>query len=134
MHCLKCRANFLVMPIGGCEAVFGIQWLSTLGDVVWNFTDLKFHYEGGATLSKGSNKFKSTNGLKSGYVQGTLLSQHCSLRPLLSCNHLSESFTLSSRRLKGDPLLGLMTIELTWRKAPFQLTLGPIRTRLFKRM
>lgn len=41
-------ADFLVMPLGGCEVVLGVQWLSTLGSIEWNFLQLtiKFELEG----------------------------------------------------------------------------------------
>ncbi|KAJ7960249.1 Ty3/gypsy retrotransposon protein [Quillaja saponaria] len=31
------QADFLVMPLGGCHMVLGIQWLSTLGPILWDF-------------------------------------------------------------------------------------------------
>ncbi|GJU23444.1 putative alpha/beta hydrolase fold protein [Tanacetum coccineum] len=33
-------ADVMVLPLGGCELVLGIQWLSTLGTIKWNFQDL----------------------------------------------------------------------------------------------
>lgn len=40
--------DMLLLPIGGCEVVLGIQWLSTLGDILCNFNSLRmeFQYEG----------------------------------------------------------------------------------------
>nr|GFA03683.1 retrotransposon-related protein [Tanacetum cinerariifolium] len=32
--------NVLILPLGGCEMVSGVQWLSILGDIRWNFKDL----------------------------------------------------------------------------------------------
>ena len=29
-----------MLLVGGCEVVLGMQWLSTLGDVKWNFAEL----------------------------------------------------------------------------------------------
>ena len=37
-------SNFLVMPLGGCELVLGIQWLMTLGDILWNFKTIKIEF------------------------------------------------------------------------------------------
>lgn len=37
--------DVMVLPLGGCDIVLGIQWLCTLGDITWNFDKLKmlFH-------------------------------------------------------------------------------------------
>lgn len=35
------------MPIGGCEMVLGIKWLSTLGSVAWNFAKMTMNFEVG---------------------------------------------------------------------------------------
>ncbi|XP_071725748.1 uncharacterized protein [Rutidosis leptorrhynchoides] len=41
-------SDMLILPIGGCEMVLGIQWLKLLSDIVWNFDQLKmtFNYAG----------------------------------------------------------------------------------------
>ncbi|GKA61760.1 putative nucleotidyltransferase, ribonuclease H [Tanacetum coccineum] len=40
--------DVMLLPLGGCEMVLEVQWLATLGDIMWNFTSLKmqFQYEG----------------------------------------------------------------------------------------
>lgn len=40
--------DFLVLPIGSCDVVLGIQWLSKLGDIQINFEKLymRFEYQG----------------------------------------------------------------------------------------
>lgn len=45
MQGVQCKADFLVMAIGGCEAVLGVQWLTTLGRIVWNFTDMTMSFK-----------------------------------------------------------------------------------------
>ncbi|KAF3641486.1 hypothetical protein FXO38_21615 [Capsicum annuum] len=36
--------DMLVLPIRGCNMVLGIQWLATLGDVMWNFRKLRMEF------------------------------------------------------------------------------------------
>lgn len=38
------KAVLLVLPIGGCELVLGMQWLTTIGDVKWNFEELRMEF------------------------------------------------------------------------------------------
>ena len=48
---------FLV-PLGSCDMILGIQWLSTLGSILWNFEDLimEFQYKGKRHVLRGSKK------------------------------------------------------------------------------
>lgn len=41
----KFTVDFLVMTLGGCELVLGVQWLSTLGKIEWNFKALNMSFE-----------------------------------------------------------------------------------------
>ncbi|GJT42858.1 retrotransposable element Tf2 [Tanacetum coccineum] len=36
--------DVMMLPLGGCEKVLGIQWLSTLGDIKCNFKDLRMEF------------------------------------------------------------------------------------------
>ncbi|KAL4273089.1 hypothetical protein GQ457_13G021400 [Hibiscus cannabinus] len=49
------RSDFLVLPLKNCEVVLGVQWLSQLGSIKWNFADLKmeFQHEGQARELQG---------------------------------------------------------------------------------
>ncbi|XP_071694493.1 uncharacterized protein [Rutidosis leptorrhynchoides] len=50
--------DMVVIPIGGCEMVLGIQWLKKLGDIKWNFEELKmvFMYKGDRVILRGNKK------------------------------------------------------------------------------
>ena len=37
--------DMMVIPLGGCEMVLGIQWMSTLGTIKWNFEHLTMEFE-----------------------------------------------------------------------------------------
>jgi hypothetical protein len=38
------RADFYLLPLGDYEVVLGIEWLQTLGDVLWNFSKLTMKF------------------------------------------------------------------------------------------
>lgn len=44
----KFPISFHVLPLGACELVLGVQWLRTLGSVMWDFVDMLmgFQWEG----------------------------------------------------------------------------------------
>ncbi|GJX33952.1 putative mitochondrial protein [Tanacetum coccineum] len=46
----------MLLPLGGCEMVLGIQWLSILGTIEWNFKEpvMKFVYEGKKICLRGT--------------------------------------------------------------------------------
>jgi hypothetical protein len=43
-------ADFYLLPFGGCDIVLGVEWLKTLGPILWDFSLLTMQY------SQGSNK------------------------------------------------------------------------------
>nr|GEZ59361.1 transposon Ty3-I Gag-Pol polyprotein [Tanacetum cinerariifolium] len=51
--------DVMLLPLGICCMVLGIQWLSTLGDIRWNFQQLKreFLYNNKRVCLRGTNKF-----------------------------------------------------------------------------
>ena len=48
----ECTTNFYALPLGGCEAVLGVQWFSSVSPVMWDFQLLTMEF------SKGDQKFK----------------------------------------------------------------------------
>ncbi|XP_035545954.1 uncharacterized protein LOC118348438 [Juglans regia] len=37
--------DFLTLPLGGCDAVLGIQWLSTLSPILWDFVNMSMQFQ-----------------------------------------------------------------------------------------
>lgn len=59
------KEDFLVLPIGSCDVVLGIQWLCKLGDIQVNFANLwmKFLYQRKSVTLQGIHPFfKTVNG------------------------------------------------------------------------
>ncbi|XP_071695748.1 uncharacterized protein [Rutidosis leptorrhynchoides] len=50
--------DMIVIPLGGCDMVLGIQWLKPLGDIVWNFDSLQmvFKYGNKRMVLRGTTK------------------------------------------------------------------------------
>ncbi|GJU96765.1 hypothetical protein Tco_1321521 [Tanacetum coccineum] len=52
------QSDVMIIPLGGCEMVLGIQWLATLGNIITNFKELRmeFKYNGKRVLLRGTPK------------------------------------------------------------------------------
>ncbi|GKF66693.1 reverse transcriptase [Tanacetum coccineum] len=50
--------SIMLLPLGGCDMVLGIQWLATLGDIKCNFKELRmeFKYNGKGVALRGTQK------------------------------------------------------------------------------
>lgn len=44
MHGQEFQADFLVLPLEGCQMVMGIQWLILLGPILWDFKQLRMEF------------------------------------------------------------------------------------------
>ena len=55
-------ADFMVIPLGGCDMVLGIQWLEQWGPITWDFQQLTMKFRRG-------NKFVLLHGLTQGSVR-----------------------------------------------------------------
>ncbi|KAF5768293.1 putative nucleotidyltransferase, Ribonuclease H [Helianthus annuus] len=62
MQGLWFKADVLVIPLDSYDMVLGVQWLLPLGDIVWNFKELKmqFKVDDEVYQLKGSNTNKNT--------------------------------------------------------------------------
>ncbi|GJZ37219.1 hypothetical protein Tco_0583410 [Tanacetum coccineum] len=45
LHGEKFTSDVMLLPLGGCEMVLGVQWLATLGDIMLNFTSLRMQFQ-----------------------------------------------------------------------------------------
>ncbi|XP_074297274.1 uncharacterized protein LOC141627979 [Silene latifolia] len=44
LHGVKFNVDVMVVPLGGCEMVLGVQWLASLGPVSWDFRELRMDF------------------------------------------------------------------------------------------
>lgn len=40
----SCTTNVYAIPLGSCEVVLGVQWLRTLGPILWDFDKLYMQF------------------------------------------------------------------------------------------
>ena len=40
----KFTSNMLLIPLGCCDLVLGVEWLVSLGDIVWDFNKLQMEF------------------------------------------------------------------------------------------
>lgn len=45
MQGYKFKRDFLMLPLDNFDMVLGIQWLTELGDIIWNFKQLQMKFE-----------------------------------------------------------------------------------------
>ncbi|PKI74171.1 hypothetical protein CRG98_005409 [Punica granatum] len=57
MHGREYEADMLLLPLESYDMVLGVQWLSTLGDILWNFKELQMKFVVGdkESILQGSN-------------------------------------------------------------------------------
>ncbi|KAF8413570.1 hypothetical protein HHK36_001561 [Tetracentron sinense] len=56
MHGTPFQTDFRLLSLGGCDMVLGVQWLTTLGPIIWDFTNLRmeFHSKGKRHVLRGA--------------------------------------------------------------------------------
>ncbi|KAB2635839.1 hypothetical protein D8674_026373 [Pyrus ussuriensis x Pyrus communis] len=52
-----CHTDLFALPLGGCDLVLGVQWLSTVSHVLWDFQLLTMEFQ------VGQNKFKLSHSI-----------------------------------------------------------------------
>ncbi|GJV04300.1 retrovirus-related pol polyprotein from transposon 17.6 [Tanacetum coccineum] len=104
-------ADMMILPLEGCETVLGIQWLSTLGNIICNFRDLKmiFQYKGRTINLRGSQK-----GIVQ-WLQGKQLAKNMGVQAQLSfmvlCVYPESVLNMvSAKPTKNDVPKGLQTL------------------------
>ena len=70
------RSNMFAMPLGGCDVIWGTQWLRTLGPILWDFAELWMQF------SVNGNKH-TFNGLQPSSL--SIIISHC-MEKLLKMN------------------------------------------------
>ncbi|XP_022032945.1 uncharacterized protein LOC110934059 [Helianthus annuus] len=94
MQGLWMKADVLVLPLASYDMVLGVQWLSSLGDIVWNFQDLtmQFRVDSKVYQLKGSNTNRVS--LCSNKLMSHLLTSQCS--------QVVQSQLFSLQQVEGD--------------------------------
>ena len=108
------ETDVMLLPLGGCELVLGVQWLSTLGTISWNFQELtmKFAYGGQKVLLRGTHQ--SELAWMSGKQMSKMVSQIREHQMPTVCYMGSASLNLMQCPVQGndtrvvelEPLLG----------------------------
>jgi len=55
-------SEFFLLSLGGCDVVLGVEWLQTLGPILWDFADMsmKFTFQSHPTTLRGLNPSELT--------------------------------------------------------------------------
>ena len=85
--------DVLLLPLGNCDMVLGIQWLETLGEIKWDFKELRMEFKvhGRKHILRGNTGHTKLKTVSSKKMERLLTnSSECSLIQLNSM-HLSPS-------------------------------------------
>jgi len=45
LHGEEYMADMIVVALGSCEMILGVQWLATLGPILWDFEKLRMEFK-----------------------------------------------------------------------------------------
>ena len=66
LHSTEFQSEVYLLPLGACDLVLGVQWLSTLGTIKWDFSQMRMEFTY-------ANRLHVLRGIKKGVAQ--LMSQ-----------------------------------------------------------
>ena len=91
LHNIEFQSDVYLLPLGSCDLVLGVQWLSALGIVKWDFKQLQmeFSYEGKVHFLKG------IKGAKLQLMSHAGLLKPCRMLVTYSC------YSISLKKIKG---------------------------------
>jgi hypothetical protein len=110
--------EFYILTLGGCDMVLGVQWLRTLGPIIWDFLQLTMQFSflgktiiwkglnsADSTMEEGSNFFKASHGSNKGLLLQLLpQEQNLSTTPLNEdLQALLDEFAVVFAEPKGLP-------------------------------
>ncbi|XP_071728214.1 uncharacterized protein [Rutidosis leptorrhynchoides] len=92
-------SDMALIPLGGSEMVLGVQWLQTLGDIQWNFEELKmsFKYRGSRVQLRGTRKSELQWLEAKRMPQAHLSSMMLCVYPTSDCEFSNISLTSNSQ-------------------------------------
>ncbi|GKC73880.1 reverse transcriptase [Tanacetum coccineum] len=55
------KADVMIIPLGSCDMVLEVQWLATIGDILWNFKKptMEYKYKDFGVIKKSKSSFSS---------------------------------------------------------------------------
>ncbi|GJY83879.1 retrotransposon-related protein [Tanacetum coccineum] len=105
LHGERFTTDVMLLPLGGCDMVLGVQWLATLGDIMWNFTSLRmqFQYEGRQVALRGTTKSPMQ------WYSGKQLTKHVTQKAanLSSMNLCVPATSVMSLTVTNKPVFGI---------------------------
>ncbi|GJT44210.1 hypothetical protein Tco_0952925 [Tanacetum coccineum] len=97
------ETDAMLVPLRGYEMVLGVQWLATLGNILWNFNELRmaFEYKGRTVTLRGTQKSTLQ------WMQGKRLIQPTTeLSSMMLCvYHVAKLSMIQAHKAKQTPVI-----------------------------